>query len=308
MRKIPTHPPGGDGGRRSSKYNRSQTREKDNFLRLLHKLCQTVVGELPAIRRPRLPLRDVLFCLIYKVYVNSNSRNLEYDLEHLQKEGFISRVPHFNSLPNYMRNTGITPYLDRFVGVSALALRDVETDFAVDSTKLLQPRCYDRVDPKTKRKSRPPDRVKLHLLCGTETRVVAAARVSSVFDSDPQHFGPLFERALDLGFNIQIIRADKGYWSPARLCYIRGRGVVPVITPKQRGRRKKAPAAGQADEGRRRNQVETVNFMIAAKFGKKLRSVSRVGQVNEALCKVICHNLRVLNLEAHQRGMEVRFP
>jgi hypothetical protein len=300
-------PPEEGGGGYWPPYNRSQTSEKTNVIGLLHKLCQTVTEELPSLRRPRWPLREILFCLIYKVYANLASRPLEDDLERLQKEGYLSRVPHFNCLPGYMRNKEVTPFLERLIGVTGLVLRNFETDFAVDSTKLYKPRCYIHVDKKTGRKSRRRERLKLHLICGTETRIVTAARVSSMWEPDLQHFRPLFDRTLDLGFNMHIIRGDKGYWSPTQMLYVRKKGVEPVFTPKRRDRRK--GGAGQTGVGgnTRRGQVETVNFMISAKFRKRLLSVDPVAQVNEAFCKVIGHNLRVLNIEAHLRGITVDF-
>lgn len=44
----------------------------------------------------------------------------------------------------------------------------------------------------------------------------------------------------------------------------------------------------------KRSNVETVFSMIKAKFSTRLRSKGDTAQVNEALCKVLCHNLCVL--------------
>jgi transposase len=41
----------------------------------------------------------------------------------------------------------------------------------------------------------------------------------------------------------------------------------------------------------KRSNVETVFSMIKAKFGERLRSKTETAQINEALCKVLCHNL-----------------
>ena len=45
--------------------------------------------------------------------------------------------------------------------------------------------------------------------------------------------------------------------------------------------------------------------MIKSKFGDALRSKSDVGQMNEVLCKVICHNLCVLISAIHEIGLPV---
>lgn len=47
--------------------------------------------------------------------------------------------------------------------------------------------------------------------------------------------------------------------------------------------------------------------MIKGKFGSHLRSKSDTGQINEALCKVLCHNVCVLIQEMHELGIEPAF-
>jgi hypothetical protein len=47
--------------------------------------------------------------------------------------------------------------------------------------------------------------------------------------------------------------------------------------------------------------------MIKGKFGSALRSKSDVGQINEALCKVLAHNICVLVQAAHELGIESVF-
>ena len=41
----------------------------------------------------------------------------------------------------------------------------------------------------------------------------------------------------------------------------------------------------------KRSNVETTFHMIKAKFRDSLRSKTKTAQINEALCKVLCHNL-----------------
>jgi len=56
-----------------------------------------------------------------------------------------------------------------------------------------------------------------------------------------------------------------------------------------------------------RSNAETAFSQIKGKFGDSLRSKSDVGQVNEALCKVLCHNLCVLIQAMHELGIEPTF-
>ena len=56
-----------------------------------------------------------------------------------------------------------------------------------------------------------------------------------------------------------------------------------------------------------RSNVETVFSMCKAKFGDSVRSKSDSGMVNEVLCKVLCHNIRVLIQAIHEFGVEPNF-
>jgi hypothetical protein len=47
--------------------------------------------------------------------------------------------------------------------------------------------------------------------------------------------------------------------------------------------------------------------MIKAKFGGRLRSRAEIAQVNEVLCKVLCHNICVLIQSIYELEIEVEF-
>jgi len=53
--------------------------------------------------------------------------------------------------------------------------------------------------------------------------------------------------------------------------------------------------------------VESTFSMIQAKFGASLRSKSDTAQVNELLCKVLCHNICVLIQSMYELGIEADF-
>jgi len=57
----------------------------------------------------------------------------------------------------------------------------------------------------------------------------------------------------------------------------------------------------------KRSSVETTFHMIKSKFGQRLRSKTLTAQVNEALCKVLCHNLCVVIQSVHELGIEATF-
>ena len=57
----------------------------------------------------------------------------------------------------------------------------------------------------------------------------------------------------------------------------------------------------------KRSNVETAFSMIKGKFGDSVRSKSDIGQLNEVLCKVLCHNLCVIIQAIHESGIDPTF-
>jgi hypothetical protein len=57
----------------------------------------------------------------------------------------------------------------------------------------------------------------------------------------------------------------------------------------------------------KRSNVETTFSMVKAKFGDSLRSKTDTAMVNEALCKILCHNLCVLVQSAYELGVTAMF-
>ena len=61
------------------------------------------------------------------------------------------------------------------------------------------------------------------------------------------------------------------------------------------------------DHYHKRSNAESVFSMVKAKFGDAVRSKSETGQVNEVLCKILCHNMCVLIRATHELGIEPIF-
>jgi hypothetical protein len=58
----------------------------------------------------------------------------------------------------------------------------------------------------------------------------------------------------------------------------------------------------------KRNNVETTFSMIKGKFGGRLRAVDERSQINEALLKVLCHNICVLIHSFYALNIDITFP
>lgn len=57
----------------------------------------------------------------------------------------------------------------------------------------------------------------------------------------------------------------------------------------------------------KRSNVESTCSMIKAKFGASVRSKTPVAQMNEVLCKIVCHNLCVLVQSIYELGIAPTF-
>ncbi len=58
----------------------------------------------PRLAAPALPLSDAVFNIVFKVYSTVSQRRFMSDLREAHNRGFISKVPHFNSISNYLEN------------------------------------------------------------------------------------------------------------------------------------------------------------------------------------------------------------
>jgi transposase len=57
----------------------------------------------------------------------------------------------------------------------------------------------------------------------------------------------------------------------------------------------------------KRSNVEMTFSMIKAKFGDALRSKTERAQINEALCKILCHNICCLIQSMYELGLKPKF-
>jgi transposase len=300
-----------------SAYNAAQTDEKRRFLELLSDLTRGIPTPRPKpTGRPPTALADMVFATTYKVYSRFSSRRFMTDLRDARDRGLISSAPHFNSVCNYMSSPAMTPVLRDLVTVSALPLRAVETDFAVDSSGFSTSRFIRWFNKKYGRETDNREWVKLHLMCGVTTHVVTAAEVTGWSAADTNYFRPLLATTAE-HFAIGDVSADKAYLSHANTDAVEKHGGTPLIPFKSNS---VAPTGDGSWERmyhlfaynrpaflaryHQRSNVETVFSMIKGKFGDSVASRTDAGQMNEALCKVLAHNLCVVVSAIHELGLE----
>src|ERR1043165_6687466 len=195
-------------------YNLAQTNEKAQFQELLYALCQGIEEHAQTFGRPRLPLSDMLFAIVMKVYCGFSSRRTISDLREAQQRGYLSRAPHFNSISNYMEADWLTAYLHALITESSLPLKSVETSFAVDSSGLSTCRYGRWITTKYGKEqiSEKQGWVKLHLMCGVNTNVVTSCVITDQHAGDSPRFNELVNKTAE-NFVMNEVSADKAYSS-----------------------------------------------------------------------------------------------
>jgi transposase len=298
-------------------YNRAQCEEKDRLLPMLADLCSTIPQPEQTRGRPRLPMGDMAFAAIAKVYSGRSARRFDSDVRENKARGLTADDPHFNSVLRYLRDPALTPVLHELVALSALPLKGVERDFAIDSTGFSTCRYVRWYDQKYGQPKEKKEWVKLHAMCGVVTNIVTSVELTPWNEADSPQFKPLLAKTAER-FEISEVSADKAYGSKANMAAVDALSATPYIPFKRNIVNVKDGStwarmfhmfAYERDaflaHYHKRSNVETTFSMIKAKFGDSLRSKSDVGQVNEVLCKVICHNLCVLISAIHELGLPV---
>ena len=311
-------------------YNAAQTQEKRLFLYLLHQLCQGVGSPAQMNGRPRYALEDMIFAMCFKVYSTVSGRRFASDLKDAHGKGYLSALPSYNTIFRYFESETLTPYLQMLIEESALPLAAIEQDFAIDSSGLSTGVYVRWNDAKWGNKTRAmfggnsyiiekKDWLKIHITTGVKTNVVTAVEVTDAHASDSNYFKSLVD-ATAQNFTMRQVSADKAYSGSANLKAVVDNHAMPYIPFKSNSTGK-----GGSDLFRRmfhfyafnqerflsnyhkRSNVESTFHMIKSKFGNTLRSKTRTAQINEALCKVLCHNIVVLIQSMFELGLKPKF-
>jgi transposase/predicted nucleic acid-binding Zn finger protein len=305
-------------------YNSAQTHEQEHFVTLLRDLCNGIPQPEYRYGRPRLPLTDVVFGLVYKAYSTMSGRRFTSELKEAQESGLINKAAHYNSAFRYLENPELAPLLKSLIEQSASPLRAIESDFAVDSSGF-STTTYNRwFDHKYGKNRSKQTWVKTHLMCGVKTHVVTSVEATPHESADNIQLPALVNQTAKT-FSVNEVSADKAYSDRRNLKAVQAVGGIAFIPFK-------VNSTGSGDHHHKfdglwnrmwhfynfnqakflqhyhkRSNAETVFSMIKAKFGSSIRAKSPIAQVNEVLCKVLCHNICVLIQSIYELGLEPTF-
>lgn len=307
-------------------YNTAQTTEKTEFQHLLYALCTGVEEPEQVKGRPRIPLSDAVFSVAFKVYSTVSGRRFICDLTDARAKGYIQKVPHFNSIFNYLELPAMTPVLTDLITESSLPLAAVESDFGVDSTGFGTTRFTTWFNTKYGDVRDQHDWVKTHICAGLNTNVVTAVQISERYAHDAPFLPQLVQTTAE-SFNVQRVMADKGYSSRDNLKFVEQIGATPYIAFKRNAKPDANRCFNRSKENtwtrmyhlyslhrdeflaqyHKRSNIESTFMAIKAKFGDAVRSKTPVAQANEVLCKILCHNICCVIQSIHELGIEPKF-
>ena len=179
----------------------------------------------------------------------------------------------------------MTPYLQGLITQSSLALKNIETDFAIDSSGFGTCQYKRWFDVKYGNTENWHDWIKLHLMTGVRTNIVTSCEVSRRYAHDSPYFKPLVSSTAASGFTISQVSGDKAYSSRPNLRLVEKHGGTPFIVFKDNANGNSKCkvwnkmlhyyTAHQAEYMRhyhKRSNAESTFSMIKARFGERLRA------------------------------------
>ena len=304
-------------------YNEAQKAEVKLFDKLLSELVATVEDPRPTQVRgqPRLPLSDLLFASVQKVYSQLSCRRSYSLFGFAAERGQIARAPSYSMSSIVLNREDVTPILHDMIAKVALPLAALEENFALDSSGF-RTTCYGEYCQEAHGKSNENTWLKAHIIIGVRTHVIPKVIVTGAAGSDTIQFPALVNGAVEAGFVMKEVYADKGYLSRENFEVAGAVGASPYIAFKSNSRGHRRGGSGlhsawwkrmyhlfQANREEweahyhLRSNVESVFAAVKKKLGETLKSRNPVAQTNELLAKVLAYNLTVLIHEMYEHGV-----
>jgi transposase len=233
----------------------------------------------------------------------------------------IQAATHYNSIFRYFENSELTPLLFDLIETSSFPLRNVEADFAADSSGFSTSRYERWFNHKYGHETFQRQWVKVHIMCGVKTNIITAVQIGDKNAADAPMLPALVNSTAN-NFSVTEVSADKGYLSSKNATAIREVGARPYIAFKANSSDRDRGASKayremyhyflwRRDEFlesyHKRSNVESTFSMMKRKFGDSLRSKTDTAMTNEALCEILSHNISVLIHEIHELGINPVF-
>jgi len=292
-------------------YNKSQTQEKTLFLKFLKEICDVI---------PDKKTRQMVFCICLKTYTLKSSRRLIGELDLCRKAGYLEKVPHFNSILNWLNRNDLTDTLQTLIKLSSLPLKAIERKFACDSTGFGMDLIHDRWSQIRQQYQKHHKYMKAHVTFGVLSNIATSCRITEGTAADSPMMPEMVDETAE-NFTIDEWSADKGYLARSNLQKVFDKGGTPFIQFKENSVGNSRGTGIWSEmynffyqnkelymkKYHLRSNAESGFFMIKQRFGDVTMMRSETGSKNDILAKILCHNLCVLIQEIFLIGLDFNF-
>jgi len=303
-------------------YRQAQNAEVKLFDQLVSDLVEGVEEPEQQRGRPRVSLKQGLFCAIQKVYSQLSSRRAFSLYENAEQRNQIEKAPSYNAINVFLNRKDITPILHELLTLTALPLKAVESNFAVDSSGF-RTRCFGQYAEEKYGLGREHKWLKAHAIVGTKTNCITSAIVGEENSADSPNFPVLVKATANGGFEVKQVVADKAYSSAENhnvVAELGGQAYIPFksnATASVHGSKyrlwKKAflyyslHSEEFYEIYHKRSNIESTFAAVKRKFGETLKSKNPKAQENELLCKLVAYNITVLIQSMFELGVQPDF-
>lgn len=300
-------------------YDNATTHQKELFMKFLKDATATIPQPAYEFGRPTLPVSDMIYGAVMKVFTTFSLRRFMGDMKEAKEKGYVKVSPCYSSIGHFMQREDLTPIFAGLVTVTSLPLRSVEKDFTIDSTGFGTGVFQRWFSFKYGKEISSKRWVKCHFLAGVKTHTITSVKITSEFDSDCPELAELAKKTAE-NFDMDELSGDKAYLSRANLELIAGLGAAPFIPFRSNSQGSGNGAVWKKmyhffmlqngeflEHYHKRSNAESTVHMVKSKFGDTVRSKTWTAQVNEVLCKIICHNICVVIQEMNELGIEADF-
>ncbi len=301
-------------------YNLAQEKEKELFMMLLADITARIRQPAYTFGRPNNLLADMIYSMVFKTYSTFSGRRFSTDMQRAKDLNYVEKKIPRSSMFDYFNKKELTSLLCDIVTLTSLPLQTVEKDFAVDSTGFGTSSFQRWYSFKHGKDISSRRWVKCHFMTGVKTNIISSVKVTSEFENDSPELKVLVSKTAE-NFDMEEVSADKAYSSRDNLALIESMGATPFIPFKENAsetpkgvviwRRMYHYYMLNRDEFlehyHKRSSAESTVHMIKSKFGDYVRNKVWIAQVNEVLCKVICHNISCVIMEMHTMGIKPDF-
>jgi len=301
-----------------SEYDKASINQKTLFMKLLKDITGNLSQDYK-FGRPTLPVSDMVYSSVMKVFTTFSLRRFMSDMQIAKEKGYVNATPCYSSVGHFMQKKEVTPLLVSMITLTSLPLRTIEKDFAIDSTGFGTSIFQRWYSFKYGKEISSRKWVKCHFITGAKTNIIPSVKITTEFDNDCPQLSELVNKATE-NFNMEELSGDKAYLSQQNLEIIDEKGALPFIPFKTNSQANKNGMIWKKmfyffqlnnedflQHYHKRSNAETSVMMVKSKFGGSVRSKTWTAQVNEVLCKIICHNICVVIQEMHELGINPNF-